>query len=274
MKMYKIVCTDIDGTLLDQNRQLSARTINAFRRLPENTLVVLASSRMPAAMRHLQEELGIGDHPIIAYNGGYVVRYTGDGSFRVINDEQIPPNVVRGILEKAVPSIHISLYHKDEWYVPSFDYWAEREATITKVNPVVASPHDTLIKWESEAKGAHKVMCMGPEADIHELGRVLNENFSGDIHVYRSRPTYLELAPASISKGKALDLLLSEDKLSIADAVAFGDNYNDIELLKMCGHGIAVDNALAEVQAVAAAITDAGKHDGVARALEELFNLV
>ncbi len=273
MKMYKVVCTDIDGTLLDHNRQLSARTINAFRRLPGGTLVVLASSRMPAAMRHLQEELGIGNHPIIAYNGGYVIQYSEDGNIRVTNDEQIPLNVVRGILERAVSSIHISLYHKDEWYVPEFDHWADRESTITKVNPVIASPDKTLTQWEAEGKGAHKVMCMGPEADIFELGSVLSEHFASDIHVYRSRPTYLELAPASISKGKALELLLSQNKLAMGDALSFGDNYNDIELLKMCGHGVAVDNAIAEVKAVAAAITDAGKQDGVARTLEQLFKL-
>ncbi len=273
MKTFKVVCTDIDGTLLDHNRQLSSRTINVFRKLPDDVLVVLASSRMPAAMRHLQTELGLERHPIIAYNGGYVVQYLPDGNTRVANDEQIPLSVVQAILEQSVPSIHVSLFHKDEWYAPSFDSWADREATITKVSPLIASPSQTLSQWEAEGKGAHKVMCMGPEADIHELGRILNEKLSDDIHVYRSRPTYLELAPASISKGQALELLLNESKLAMADVVSFGDNYNDIELLRMSGHGVAVENALVEVKAVASAVTHAGKQDGVARALEELFGL-
>ncbi len=273
MESFKVVCTDIDGTLLDQDRQLSARTINAFRKLPDDILVVLASSRMPAAMRHLQAELGVEHHPIIAYNGGYVVEYFRDGDVRVINDEQIPLDVVRAILERSGSSIHVSLYHKDEWYVPALDYWADREATITKVSPLISPPELTIGKWEAEGKGAHKVMCMGPEAEIHALERELNDHLSRHIHVYRSRPTYLELAPATISKGKALERLLAESALAMVDVVSFGDNYNDIELLRMSGHGVAVENALAEVKAVASAITDSGKKDGVASALEKLFRL-
>ena len=76
MTKFKAICTDIDGTLLDTNRQLSIGTIDAFKGLGSSIPVILASSRMPAAMRHLQAELGVLNHPMVCYNGGYVIRYS------------------------------------------------------------------------------------------------------------------------------------------------------------------------------------------------------
>ena len=61
--MIRAVFTDVDGTLLNAERQLSPRTIHAIRAIAQHVTVVLASSRMPAAMRHLQVELDIARHP-------------------------------------------------------------------------------------------------------------------------------------------------------------------------------------------------------------------
>ena len=55
------------------------------------------------------------------------------------------------------------------------------------------------------------------------------------------------------------------------DVVAFGDNYNDIEMLKSVGLGVAVSNANLEVLAIADKVTDTNRNDGVAKILEELF---
>lgn len=70
---YKLLCTDIDGTLLNKDRVLSPETINQITRIKDNCAIVLASSRMPDAMRHLQKDLDITNSPLIAYNGGLVL---------------------------------------------------------------------------------------------------------------------------------------------------------------------------------------------------------
>jgi len=69
---YKLICSDIDGTLLDKNRELSDLTIQEIRRVSPIPFVLI-SSRMPKAMRHLQKQLGNETAPIIAYNGGLVL---------------------------------------------------------------------------------------------------------------------------------------------------------------------------------------------------------
>lgn len=271
---FKVVCTDIDGTLLDARRELSEKTIAAFKALPPDVIVILASSRMPAAMRHLQDQLGVLNHPLICYNGGYLIQYqNGAAKPEVIDSVTIPLDVCKGIIGLTQGTgIHNSLYFQDEWYVPRWDHWAEREARITKVEPVVTPLDRVLAQWTSESRGAHKVMCMGDIQEIETLEAQLNSSFGGDIHIYRSRPTYLELAPRSISKGSALGQLLQRKyPFGLKEVIAFGDNYNDIELLREAGHGVAVANGREEVKAVATEITADSKQDGVAMILEKYF---
>jgi Cof subfamily protein (haloacid dehalogenase superfamily) len=271
---FKVVCTDIDGTLLDSRRELSDKTISTFRRLPQDVIVILASSRMPSAMRHLQDQLGVLHYPIICYNGGYLIHYTNENSEPEILDSVIMPlSVCKGIIDLTqATTIHTSLYFKDEWYAPSWDYWTEREARVTKTDPIISNGADVIERWKQNHQGAHKVMCMGPESEIQVMEQKLRVHYSNDIHIYRSRPTYLELAPKSISKGSSLELLLKKRySFSLNDVIAFGDNYNDIELLQVAGHGVAVSNARAEVKAVANEVTVDSKADGVAIVLEKYF---
>lgn len=268
-RSIRALCTDIDGTLLDSRRQLSRNTIEIIRKLSSLMPVVLASSRMPSAMRHLQNELGILEHPLICYNGGYVLRYATNGDAEVIYSVHIPLGVCEGILALAkTTSLHVSLYQQDQWFAPKVDEWTTREATITKVSPILKAGEAVLDLWNKSGLGAHKVMIMGTAAEIKPLERALNEMFGNEMHVYHSRSTYLELAPKVISKASALQLLLKQlYNIDLSEVIAFGDNYNDLELIQTVGFGIAVANARAEVKAVAKEITLDSKQDGVANAL-------
>jgi Cof subfamily protein (haloacid dehalogenase superfamily) len=270
----RALCTDIDGTLLDNRRQLSNRTINAIRSVADRMPVILASSRMPAAMKHLQAELAILDHPLVCYNGGYVIQSTTH-EVKVFESITIPVNICKGIYELARDtSINVSLYHADEWYAPRMDKWTEREELITKVKSIIKDPVEVFAAWERENKGAHKVMCMGKEEEIHEMELALREQFSDKIHVYFSRPTYLELAPKAISKATGVALALKEVfGVSMLEVMAFGDNYNDIDMLTASGLAVAVADSREEVKAVAQHITERSIDDGVAIAIERFcFN--
>lgn len=267
---FRAICTDIDGTLLNKERQLSFRTIQVIRSLGNDFPFILASSRMPSAMRHLQAELGIEEHPLIAYNGGYVIQYN-QGVLKEFSSTEIPADVVLHILSLSKHTgIHNSLYRRDEWFAPAYDQWTEREERITKVKAQVTDINIVAHQWKAAGFGAHKVMCMGQEDEIHEVAQQLMSKLSNEIHVYRSRPTYLELAPRSISKATGLALILEKlYDFPMENVVGFGDNYNDIELLSQAGLGIAVANAREEVKAVASEVTGLSIDDGVAQAIEK-----
>lgn len=266
---FQLICSDIDGTLLNKNRELSASTINTVKALNSLYNFILISSRMPAAMRHLQTQLAIEDQPLIAYNGGLIIDQN-----RILSSTEITLSHLEKIIEfnQENSKVHLSLYQRDDWYVPSMDYWAEREQNNTKVKPQILGNNKVLKKWKKTKFGAHKLMCMGEERAINQLFEYLNHAFVNELHLYRSKPTYIEIAPKEISKLTAIDLLLKEKYLlDRSQVMAFGDNFNDIEMLKNVGMGIAVKNAKEEVKAVAKAITSAAKEDGVAKYLRSEF---
>lgn len=271
---FRAICTDIDGTLLNSDRQLSQRTIHTIQSLDKDIPVILASSRMPAAMRHLQQELNILHHPLICFNGGYVI-YFEDGKTEALqlDSVQIPATVCQAIHDFAQGTdTHVSLYAQDNWYVPAFDFWADREARNTKVKPEQAELKHILQNWKHAETGAHKVMCMGPADEIDALQHELTSNFADQVHAYRSKDTYLEIAPRAISKATALELLLNDRfDIGMHEVMAFGDNYNDIDMLQAVGMGIAVGNAREEVKAIAKEVTLKSIEDGVAVAIEKYW---
>lgn len=267
---YKIVFTDIDGTLLNYDRELSPTTIKTIKTLKDKLPFVLISARMPAAMRHLQKDLDIEKQPIICYNGGLVLI---DG--KAVTSTEIPLNVLESLLDfNREQNCHLSLYHKDEWFVPENDQWTAREENNTQVNAQLKSNREVLDTWKKEDKGAHKIMAMGDEAHIDAIKYFLDKHFGEQLHLYRSKPTYLEISNKKISKLTAIKYLLDNHfNLKTEETIAFGDNYNDVEMIKGVGLGVAVGNAREEVLEVANIITNSGKEDGVAQSLKELFKI-
>ncbi|QED37644.1 HAD family hydrolase [Antarcticibacterium arcticum] len=266
---YKIVFSDIDGTLLNRDRALSPGTIDAIKKLKNRIPFILISARMPAAMRHLQAELEIEELPIISYNGGLVLVNN-----KVKSSTEIPLEIVEGLAKwNNSLNTHLSLYNNDEWYVPEMDYWAMREQNNTKVTPVIKPNVKVIEDWKTSEKGAHKIMAMGDISNIEKIISFLENNYPGELHLYRSKDTYLEIAPKSISKYTAVEFLLKEHfKLSPAQAIAFGDNYNDVDMLKKIGYGVAVGNAREEARNVANVVCEHSIEDGVAKILTKIFH--
>lgn len=266
---YKIVFSDIDGTLLNKERQLSEATITEIKKLNKKIPFILISARMPAAMRHLQKELEIEELPIISYNGGLILVDN-----QVVSTTEISVDIIESLSNwNSNLNCHLSLYHNDEWFVPSMDYWAKREENNTKITPEVKSHIEVVTKWKQENKGAHKIMAMGEEVQIDQIVDFLSKEHPNELHLYRSKNTYLEISPKSISKLTAIKFLLENHfNIPLEKSIAFGDNYNDVEMLNHVGYGVAVGNAREEAKKVANYISESSIEDGVAKILKTLLS--
>lgn len=267
---HKIIFTDIDGTLLNKDRQLSPLTKEVLRQLQKTVPVVLISSRMPQAMEHLQEELHIDHQPLICYNGAQIIV---DG--KTIVSKEIPWEILRDLhhFNKEL-CCHMSLYNSREWFVPEMDYWAKREENNTKVTPQIKATDKVLEDWKANRRGPHKIMCMGEATTVDAIENHLLENFKNHLHLYRSKDTYLEITFKEVSKLTAVKFLLETHfHFSLEETIAFGDNFNDYEMLKAAGMGIAVGNSKPEILEVAKQVTHHNTADGVAKSLQQLFNL-
>lgn len=267
---YKIIFSDIDGTLLNKDRKLSQLTLEVFGKLPEDLPVVLISSRMPQAMTHLQEELNIAHQPLICYNGALIYI---DG--KPLGSKEIPWKIIDDLHNfNQNTACHLSLYNGTDWYVPQMDEWAKREENNTRVTPQVKPINDVLKAWEPAKTGAHKIMCMGTAEKINAVEKHLFERYKDRLHLYRSKDTYLEVTNKEVSKLTAVNYLLKNHfHYSLEETIAFGDNFNDFEMLKAAGMGIAVGNAKPEILEIARQVTHHNTEDGVAKSLQEIFKL-
>lgn len=270
MKNYKLICSDIDGTLLNKERCLSIETIKQFNRVSAlGVPIVLSSSRMPKSIRSILSEAGL-NQAIIAYNGALIeTSLDMKGNSSIVYDEPIPLKHSERISKLCLElDIHCSLYNKDFWFPSKEDSWTDREIRNTRIKPIITQ-YEEIFNIAPAIKGFHKIMCMGEESKITYLFQRLHQEFQTAVEIYPTKTTYIEISPKASNKSKALATLCNYLNININDVISFGDNYNDVEMIKHSGMGIAVENAVHEVKRVADDITAKNTEDGVAKALDK-----
>ena len=269
---YTLICSDIDGTLLNKEKSLSLKTINEFQRINKAGVhIILASSRSPESIRLILQEANL-NQPVISYNGALIVtEINKNGDLKIIYDETISVDTSEIITSKCEElGIHSSLYYHDNWFACKEDFWSEKERKNTRVNPKFASLKE-VIKLGFSGSGFNKIMCMGEEEKINVLEKYFADDITSEVAVYRTKSTYLEISPANTNKFKSLIILCDFLKIEMAEVIAFGDNYNDIDMIKNVGMGVAVDNAVKEVKDVARFISGTNLNDGVAHAIAKFL---
>ncbi|MEH6659213.1 Cof-type HAD-IIB family hydrolase [Leeuwenhoekiella marinoflava] len=266
----KLLCSDIDGTLLNAKRDIAPETASAINKLPAGFPVILASSRMPSAMYYLQEKLNRLGSPIISYNGGLVL----DANGTKLRSHTVSLDFLATVIEHQKEyDYNISTYCTDTWRTAKVDYWTLREIRSTRVEPVLTPINEHIAILEAIDEQPHKIMCMGSPQALDSLIEVLQEKHGNEAHFYRSKDVYVEITPKNIDKSSALDELIEKKyQLSLNQVIAFGDNFNDTTMIKKVGFGVAVANATQEVKDVADHVSAfTNKEHAVAKTLEEFI---
>ncbi|MEJ1223925.1 Cof-type HAD-IIB family hydrolase [Sediminicola sp. 1XM1-17] len=257
---FKILCSDLDGTLLSSKNNVSDFAIAEIQRIKSAMKVILVSARMPKSMTYLQRNLGIEDQPIICYNGALIL----DGKKELSSTEMTIGHLDEIYDLSESLGIQLGLYHKNEWYVEENTERVRKEIHHTQSTPLFRDTIETIKDWKDRGVGAHKIMLMGTKEATDTAFAELAKQLGQQLHLYRSNDTLIEVAPRSVSKLSAIQMLLQEGE-TLEDVIAFGDNYNDMEMLQHVGYGVAVANAREELKQIANAITLKNTEDGVAQ---------
>jgi len=274
--MVKLICTDIDGTFLNKQREVDIYTKEVFQRFCGRFEVVLASSRMPKALWHIQKELGIIKMPLICYNGALVL--SGGEMFsqeKIVSSVIIDEDKIAEIIEVTGQyDVHISMFYNNTWIASKSDLWAEREANNTRVKPDLILDRKLNVEKDKGIVGAaHKIMLMGNPSEIEAIEKVLSPKMF--VSICRSKDTYLEITPIGTNKSKGLSSLLEQihryREITMENIMAFGDNHNDYELLNDVKYGIAVGNGVQRIKEIAYAVARSNHENGVAHYLNEFF---
>ncbi len=263
--IWQAVFCDIDGTLLDSNHQLPPATAAKIRAVSDaGTPFILVSARSPGGMFPIQDRIGIR-RPLVCYGGALVLGKDREP----VHSLGLEPARVVALRDRILaewPDAAPTVYSYDNWYVGSAaDPRVVLEAEITGAVPTEATS-DQLGRMEAEA---HKLFCIASPEHIARMHTVLAAE-NPDLAVTRSSPIFLEVTNGLATKANAVRYLCQAMRLSPADAVAFGDNYNDVDMLECVGLGIAMANAPEEVRTRAGQVTAGNDEEGVRQALEHL----
>lgn len=261
---FKLVATDLDGTVVGRDLAISPRTLEAVQRVhAAGVHFVMATGRMFRSTVPYAEQCGVRT-PLITYQGALIRDH------RTMEDlwhHTIAPELRAEALDALnACGLHVNFYVDDELLVERLSPQAELYSRISRVEPrLVESFLDPAIASPT------KIVAIGEPEQIDHWVPVLQQRFAGRLYVTKSIPPFLELVSPQISKSQALAHVAELLGVRREEVLAFGDGMNDLDMLTWAGCGVAMGNASETVQAAADRVTASIKDDGVARILEELF---
>jgi len=261
---YKLLVMDVDGTLVDRERRISARNASALAAVRERGIkLTLASGRSFESITPFAQAIGV-DAPLILYNG---CRLQDFATKRILEDHRLPLIQAQRALQLLERyDLHVNLYLYDRVFIREV---TEAARASMKKDNVTAEPVGDLPAFLKD--DPTKLLLIGKPAALARFRAEYLQGLSFPPELVASEPDYLEILPAGVSKGAALVSLCSRLDILPQEVVAFGDGLNDLEMLKCAGLGVAVANAHPELKAAAGYVTAGNEEDGVARAIEKFI---
>ena len=261
----RLVAIDLDGTLLNDARQVSEQTARALSCLPERDVkVVIASARPPRSVREIYRRLRL-DTWQINYNGAMI---WDEPAGRVVFHQPMPSEVVRRIVDTArshCASVLVSCEILDKWYTDRVDEnLVRRFATETAklFAPDVIAPVDEFC-----TQPITKLLLLGEPATLAEVAEVVLRKHGQGISLIHSEPQLLQIMDSRAGKAPALRLVAEHYGVAMEQVMAIGDAVNDIEMLRASGVAVAMDNADPRVKEAARWVAPSNNDHGVHAAL-------
>lgn len=263
---YKLIATDIDDTLLNRKKELTDKTRSALIQAQKNGYIVaVASGRLPYGVRPFAGALEVGRY------GGYYMGFNG-GAVMNSRDELIgagylDSKYIEPVYEILRPTGATTMVHKgDMIYADNkVNDYTHIESDVIGLPLNVVDDLPSFIDWD-----IHKFLISGEPEELKEIESRLISALGSEVDIYLSAPWFLEVMPKGINKGTGLKRICDDAGVDIAEAIAFGDSYNDIFMLRDAGLGIAMGNAEEAVKESADMVTDDCDNNGIVTALEKL----
>ena len=274
---YKLVCIDVDGTLLNSKHKVTKRTREILLKTHEMGVhIVISTGRMYTDAEHYSNLIGVKS-PVIASNGAFIKEKDND---KVIYKDVLGIDLSLKLLE-LFRKYHIKPYfctpHKFYYgnIIFKFFYLA------TKILGMRSNKLDVeyVFSWDQWRKILHKEKDNIVKSEIIYRDATLiyelrNELKTLDqLEIVDSSKHNIEITRKGVSKGKAVAMLATFYDLKREEIITIGDSDNDLSMIEYAGLGIAMGNATDIVKQKADYITDSNDNEGVANAINKfIFN--
>lgn len=264
--MIKLVTIDLDGTLLDNVKNISLENLIAIKKCHElGVKIVIATGRPMCGVMPILEHLGLttNDDYVIIYNGAKILNV---GTQKVISSTTIDGKIVKELYtESKRLGVNIHAFRKSEELItPKHNPYTDVEAKINHVEDKIFDFNDI-----NDNDSFIKCMFVDSEENITRIIPLVDKKFKDNYSMNRSSKIFLEFLNKESDKGKALKILANYLNIDIKDTMAIGDADNDLPMIKASGFGVVMENAFPEIKNYANFITKSNLDNGVAYALNK-----
>jgi len=266
--MYKYIFSDLDGTLFDDDKNVSENNLKAINKAQEKGVnFILCSGRAPFFMESPLRKVGHFNDPskyVLSLNGGCIV----NGCNELLDGRPFDKKIAKEIITLANDegNLAFAVAFKDKYM---------------RVDPGVI-PEDMRHKWkwdelckydatmdELDRDKAYKLMVMSLDHELLEKFKDKILSIYDNVEVTFSSNVYLEVNPKGVSKETGIKRFLKIVNGTIDECIAIGDYLNDLDMIKACGLGCCPSNANEEVKKVANYVC---KNDNNHDAIAEIIN--
>ncbi len=264
----RLVCFDVDYTLLNDDQQLLPMTEQTLKNLQLlGVKVILATGKNLNATRDIVDRLELND-PLIFSNGS-IIQYR-DG--RIFSRKEIDPERARQVIQLGdeheldmMISIADDVFVKEDGrFVHNLDKYGNSKLIEVK-------------QWQdigSNLEHIQKIVFIDEDhSELVKMNGILNSSILSGIKTTYSLSILLEVQPEGVSKGSALRELTQFLDYPREAVIVFGDGDNDIEMVEFAGIGVAVENATPGLKKVADLIVPSNNEEGPAQLLNKIVNL-
>ena len=266
--MIKLLALDMDGTLLNEAKEIPQAHITAIHQAIEKGVkLVLCTGRPLFGVLPYYQKLGLDlQNEYVIVNNGCSTHQTSD--WGLVDWQELSPADIEYLYDLAEKSdVQLTLFDEEHYFV-----LGGKPNQVIQNDAKLVFSDLTEISLEEAISGKYRMfqgMFLGTKEQTDDFeerfATELCQRFSG----VRSQPVIYEAMPLGTTKATALSRLAEILKIDSSEIMAMGDANNDIEMLQFAGLGIAMGNASDYVKSLADDVTVSNEEDGVARTIEK-----
>jgi transaldolase len=258
------VLTDVDGTLLTQDKVLTERARRAVEKLRERGIsFTITSGRPPFGMKSLVEPLGL-TLPMAAFNGGVCLL----PDMSILDERLLPEYMIPALIQMIeAQGLDVFVFRSADWFVRSLDApRVARETSTIQQAPVVVASFDEVTGDVVKITGVSN-----DHARVAACEAAMQKMFGRQLSVARSQPYYLDITHPDANKGVVIERLSRYLKIPFDRIATLGDQPNDVLMFERSGLSVAMGNASDEVKKRATFVTSSYSDEGFAHAVESII---
>ncbi|WP_251860433.1 Cof-type HAD-IIB family hydrolase [Clostridium sp. Marseille-Q2269] len=271
---YKLIALDMDGTLLNDKKKITEKTLFYIKKAKEaGVKVVISSGRVPAGLKFYEEAISKNE-PMICANGALIL----NDKKEPIYNEGIHKDTFLNVIDilRKYKDTYYHFYHDNIMCAEKFDYSTKK---FYEFNKTIDRKYRMEIRIIKDSKEYIKNICseinkiVVVDNDLNYLNMIQKEIEDNlNLSVTKSDISNIEICDFGISKGIALEKLSNYYNIPIEKCIAVGNDENDISMIKKAGIGVLMKNAREELKKYANYITYRdNNNDGIAEVIEKFI---